>query len=427
MKGAVLTMMGLCALAAAQVEVSGPWQVTVKRDGAAQVFDVPPQTVVEIRGETQKLPVFQTTGGGWRRGARPQPLVTQECTAAGALVPASLRVTSLDGTKNFVRGTDWEADDLWGTVGRLDGGSIPADQPVRLDYDYYPNRLHLLAAAGNGKVRLVVGEPGLGAQPLPELAAGETHLATIWLTGEVKELTDANLLPVDGSARPASGYEGTAETYLPKTLAKLRAGQPVTIVAWGDSVTHGGGVQGNRDHWYQHVFLKQLRERFPQAEITLHTAAWPGGNSRGYMTAPADGKYDFQRDVLDPKPDLVTIEFVNDSGWKGDALKEHYTKIREILQGNGSEIILITPHFVRPDWMGMTNTKFDADPRPYVQGLREYARENRLALADASLFWGHLWRQGIPYMTLEANSINHPDERGHRFFAEALMGLFPEK
>ena len=174
-------------------------------------------------------------------------------------------------------------------------------------------------------------------------------------------------------------------------------------------MTNGAGVGSTPESWYQHVFLKQLRERIPQAEITLHTAAWPGGNSRGYMTAPAGGKYDFQRDVLDPKPDLVTIEFVNDSGWKGDALKEHYNKIRDILQGNGSEIILITPHFVRPDWMGMADTKFDADPRPYVQGLREYARENRLALADASLFWGHLWRQGIPYMTLEANSINHPE------------------
>jgi lysophospholipase L1-like esterase len=145
------------------------------------------------------------------------------------------------------------------------------------------------------------------------------------------------------------------------------------------------------------------------------------------MGAPAGGKYDFKRDVLDPKPDLVTIEFVNDAFWKGDALKKHYTKIRELLQGNGSEIILITPHFVRPDWMGVTNIKFDDDPRPYVQGLREFARENRLPVADASLYWGHLWREGIPYMTLLGNSINHPDERGHRFFADALMGVFPKK
>jgi lysophospholipase L1-like esterase len=287
--------------------------------------------------------------------------------------------------------------------------------------------MHLVVVNAAGKTRLIVGEPGLGIQLPPEKKADETHLATVWLSGKVKTLTEANLLPVDGTPVPTSGWEGSAETLCPKTLGKLRAGEPVTIVAWGDSVTHGGGVRSSQDAWYQHVFLKRLQARFPRSEITLHTAAWPGGNSRGYMGASAGGKYDFKRDVLDPKPDLVTIEFVNDAGWKGDGLKQHYTKIREILQGNGSEIILITPHFVRPDWMGVSSIKFDDDPRPYVQGLREFARENRLPLADASLYWGHLWREGIPYMTLLGNSINHPDERGHRFFADALMGVFPEK
>ncbi len=422
MRGAVLAM-SVCALVSAQVEVTGPWQVTVKGGGT---LAVPPQTAVEIRGEAHKLPVFRPTGGGWTKGAKLSRLVTQECTAAGALVPASLKVKAPDGTE-YARGTDWEADDLWGTVGRVEGGKIPADQAVSVDYDYYPNRMCLVAVDAAGKARLVVGEPGVGIQLPPALAAGEQHVATVWLSGEVKELTEANVLPVDGTPEPPSEWIGSAETLCPKTLAKLRAGEPVTIVAWGDSVTNGGGVRSGQDNWYQYVFLKRLRERFPKSEITLHTASWPGGNSRGYMSAPAGGKYDFQRDVLDPKPDLVTIEFVNDAGWKGDGLKQHYTKIREILQGNGSEIILITPHFVRPDWMGVTGTKFDDDPRPYVQDLREFARENQLPVADASRFWGHLWREGTPYMTLEGNSINHPDERGHRLFADALMEVFPAK
>lgn len=415
--------MSVCAMVSAQVEISGPWQVTVKGGGT---LAVPPQTAVQVRAEAQKLPAFRTTGGGWGRGAKLRALVTQECTAAGALVPASLKVKAADGTE-YARGTDWQADDLWATVGRVEGGKIPADQPVLIDYDYYPNRMCLVAVNAAGKARLVVGDPGFGIQLPPALADGEKHLATVWLSGEVKELTEANLLPVDGSPRPASEWVGTAETLCPKTLAKLRAGQPVSIVAWGDSVTNGGGVRSGRENWYQYVFLKRLQERFPKAEITLLTASWPGGNSRGYMTAPAGGKYDFQRDVLDPKPDLVTIEFVNDAGLKGDVLKQHYTKIREILQGNGSEIILITPHFVRPDWMGVTSSKFDDDPRPYVQDLRQFARDNQLPVADASRFWGHLWREGIPYMTLEGNSINHPDERGHRLFADALMEVFPEK
>ena len=438
MRARITTMAVLATAGAAfgQVRVAGPWQVEVgpgtvgKVAFQRQVLAVPPQAAIEIRGESQALPVFRTTGGGWVRGAKLRRIATQECTAAGALAPASLRVRAADGTE-LVRGKDWEVDDHWGTVGRLAGGAVADKEPVLLDYDYYPNRIHLVVVDGTGKARLVLGEPGVGIQLLPEKRADEMHLATVWLTGQMSRLADANLLPVDGTPVPKSGWEGTAERLCPKTVAKLRAGQPVTIVAWGDSVTNGGGVGGNRDAWYQHVFHKRLQARFPQSEITLKTAAWGGGNSRGYMEAPAGGKYDFQRDVLDPKPDLVTIEFVNDSGWHGDGLKQHYGKIRDLLRGNGAEIVLITPHFVRPDWMRdkawLESTKHDEDPRPYVQGLRQFARENDIPVADASLAWGHLWREGIPYMTLHGNSINHPDERGHRFFADALMGLFPEK
>ena len=67
----------------------------------------------------------------------------------------------------------------------------------------------------------------------------------------------------------------------------------------------------------------------------------------------------------------------------------------------------------------------DDDPRPYVAGLREFGPEHKVALADASLRYGRLWRQGIPCSALMLNSINHPDARGMKIFADALMELFP--
>ena len=54
-------------------------------------------------------------------------------------------------------------------------------------------------------------------------------------------------------------------------------------------------------------------------------------------------------------------------------------------------------------------------------------KSRSLALADASLRYGRLWRQGIPYSTLMLNSINHPDARGMRLFAESLITLFPDQ
>ena len=250
----------------------------------------------------------------------------------------------------------------------------------------------------------------------------------MWNPGNAKTLTAENILPVEQIAEgdtPPEYYP--AEQFLPKTLAKLEAGEPVTIVAWGDSCTAGGGVGGDTTLWYQNQFAERLRKRYPKSEITLHTAAWPGRGSRNYLEAPAGGEQDFQRDVLDRKPDLVTMEWVNDAYLEGEALNAHYTIIMDKLRGAGAEPAIITPHLVRMDWMKVDTLKFDTDPRPYVQGLYTFAVANGVAVADASRTWCGLWRQGIPYTTLLANSINHPDARGQVIFADALMALFPEE
>jgi hypothetical protein len=107
-------------------------------------------------------------------------------------------------------------------------------------------------------------------------------------------------------------------------------------------------------------------------------------------------------------------------------VRDNYSKALRDFQAIGAEWIILTPHYVRPDWMGLTRQRdIDDDPRPYVGELRQFASNNPVCLADASKRWGRLWRQGIPYTTLFVNSINHPDERGMKIFADSLMALFP--
>ena len=130
--------------------------------------------------------------------------------------------------------------------------------------------------------------------------------------------------------------------------------------------------------------------------------------------------------MLGVKPDLVISEFVNDARLTPAQVEERYAKLLADFQGIGAEWIILTPHYVRPDWMGLTREHdVDNDPRPYVAGLRQFAAKHGVALADASLRYGRLWRQGIPYNTLMVNAINHPDARGMRIFADALMEIFP--
>jgi len=421
------------------LRVTGAWTIevgpgTVVASGKeirmpqAVSLSVAPPDRVEVRDEPHsQVPVFNEKAGGWIRGAKLKRLITEECTATGLLYPDSVRVKSAPGdSPALTLGKDYQIDPFWATFGLIEGGNFGESQTVYVDYDYCPLRLDSIVVDGAGQAQVICGEPGMGALLPPEAPAGTTAVANVFLTEQCTALTDENLYPIEFGVQPAPvAATSVAETLLPKTLAKLRAGDPVAIVAWGDSVTGGGGVNGHEDQWYQHQFVERLRARFSKAAITLRTAAWPGGNSAGYMAAPKGGVYDYERDVLAPKPDLVTIEFVNDAYLDEAGVKQHYGKILADLRGNGAEVILITPHLVRPDWLGSDTLKVDTDPRPYVRGLREFAAENRIAVADASKEWCRLWRKGIPYTTLLANSINHPDERGHRIFADVLMALFP--
>ena len=127
------------------------------------------------------------------------------------------------------------------------------------------------------------------------------------------------------------------------------------------------------------------------------------------------------------KPDLVVMEFVNDSWMKPENVEGDYSQILADFRERGMEWIICTPHYVRADWMGLSSEKgIDEDPRPYVQGLRAFAKKHGIALADASFYYGQLYRQGIPYSTLMMNNINHPDRFGMSLFADALMKLFEE-
>ena len=156
------------------------------------------------------------------------------------------------------------------------------------------------------------------------------------------------------------------------------------------------------------------------------TEAWGGRNTGSYLAEPPGSPHNYREKVLAVKPDLIVSEFVNDGGLKPAQVSERYGKLLADFQGIGAEWIILTPHYVRPDWMGLNRERdVDDDPRPYVAGLREFAPQHQIALADASRRYGRLWRQGIPYSSLMLNSINHPDARGMKIFADSLMELFP--
>lgn len=420
------------------IDIAGDWQVKV---GPGQValggrdinlaqpvtVTIAPPQVVSVRDEEQaNLPMYNPQAGSWMRGRHPKALNAQECVATGLLVENSLKLKAgLGAAEVYTPGQDYDVEVYWTGFGRKEGGRITAEQKVYVDYDYVPCRLDSIVVDAAGKVKVVPGEPAANMARPPTLPAGETALARVWLYGPTVKLGDMNLYPIEDL--PPVTAEPVAEKLLPKTLAKLRNGEKVLVVAWGDSVTAGSGCGGEPQFWYQNRFGAMLQERFPQAQVEVRTAGWGGRDSKTYMAQPRGAEKDFVRDVLEPKPDLVVIEFVNDSWLHGDALTAHYDEIVKQITGAGAEIAFLTPHFVRPDWMGLQDPRVDDDPRPYVQDLRKYAAGHNIALADGSARWTRLWREGIPYIIYEANWINHPEAKGLQLFSDALMALFPGK
>jgi lysophospholipase L1-like esterase len=187
-----------------------------------------------------------------------------------------------------------------------------------------------------------------------------------------------------------------------------------------------GAQASDAAHRYQDQFAARLRRRFPKADVELSTVAWGGRNTGSFLAEPPGSQYNFAEKVLGAKPDLIVMEFVNDSSLTPEQIEERYSGLLARFREIRAEWIILTPHFVWGEWMGTGGAKVTRDPRPYVAGLKQFTAKHNVALADASRHWERLAAQGIPYQTLLSNSLNHPDDRGHKLFADALMELFGE-
>ena len=431
----ILVLWGLSGLTAAEpasVRITGDWSIQVAYDGKTADFAIdPPDWHTPTDEKYDALPIFNPAGPPWRKAMPLQGVNAQECCVFDALVPDSVVVRLAPGdSAPLAAETDYLLDPRSGNIGRVEGGKIAADTPVYITYRSVLMRIDSIVLTPDGSLTLVKGAPHRVNPVPPTLADGEKRLANIFLTGQIEKLSEENLFPILEPAETlpfhddaAVNPDPVAKKLIPKTWEKLIRGEKVRILAWGDSVTACGFLP-DAERW-QAQFVERLQKRFPNAEVELMTEAWGGRNSDSYFAQPSGAEHNYQEKVLGAKPDLIISEFVNDAGFNAEKVEQNYGRMRDDFAKIGAEWIILTPHYVRPDWMGFTGqTNIDNDPRPYVQALRKFAEANQIALADGSLLYGRLWRKGIPYNTLMTNNINHPNGLGMAIFADALMKLF---
>jgi lysophospholipase L1-like esterase len=403
------------------------WNVRVAIPGYDSVMvRVAPPKMIAVTGEKYAtVPVFNPKASGWTKGAKLEGVKAFETTSPGLLDPESLtlRAGPEADAPLFTRGADYEIDPSWGTFGRLADGGIKPDQAVFASYRHAQMRLDGVVLTEDGRIVIREGEPRAAAPAAPPIHTGERLLGNIYLPGMIAKLEADDLFPVLEPTYPERPRSKNAT--VARFMRRLESGEPVRILAWGDSVTDGNYLTDKTQRW-QEQFVARLRERYPKARIELLTQAWGGRNTGTYLAEPPGSPHNYKETVLGVKPDLIISEFVNDAGLKPPQVEERYGKLLADFQEIGADWIILTPHYVRPDWMNLTRERdIDDDPRPYVEGLRQFAAKHDVGLADASLRWGRLWREGTPYITLLVNVINHPNAKGMSLFADALMGLFP--
>ena len=421
------------------LEITAHGNAVVVAPGACEVNGQDVRVTTAVTLPVAASPVINVTNeapyrlsadkpAGFAKGTRLRGLSARDVNACGSLVPDSLELRRSGDAKLLALGSDYLLDVAWGHIGIGPQSCVTTNDSVSASYRYSLLRMDTIQVGVDGKVSLRQGVPHISAPVPPDADTGCLALAHVFVNYRDTAVHQDQIYPIVET--PKQALTGSTPGRLPKTLALLKAGKPVTIVCWGDSVTAGGNASAP-ERRYVDVFTAGLRERFPQAQLTVTNISVGGSNSRNWLAPDkfpfrskvgAASPCQFQR-VLDAKPNLVTIEFVNDAGMTPALVEKTYAEILERLRPTGAEVLLITPHFTMLKMMGFQSMR-EVERRPYVLALRAFANEHNLALADAAARWEHLWKEGLPYLTLLHNTINHPDDRGHHLFAEEMWKCF---
>ena len=211
------------------------------------------------------------------------------------------------------------------------------------------------------------------------------------------------------------------EQALPRTVQKLRSRDPISIMLLGDSISTGcnasGWAAGSPYQPPYPILLQQNLEATYHSKVTLTNLSVSGTSTPWGLT--------MVEQVTRPKPDLVILAFgMNDSA--GRSAEEYGTntaamisKIRESLPD--AEFILVASMLGNRDWVLL---KHDVFPQ-YCDQLAKLCKPG-IGLADMTSVWNEFFKRKKDH-DLTGNGVNHPNDFGHRVYAQILSALLVEQ
>ncbi|MCX7046638.1 MAG: SGNH/GDSL hydrolase family protein, partial [Candidatus Sumerlaeota bacterium] len=234
---------------------------------------------------------------------------------------------------------------------------------------------------------------------------------------------------------------------LGRVIAKLKRKETVRLAVTGDSISAGGNASGKGQppHTppYPILVARQLEKTYGATVELVNVSV--GG-------ATADGGVKGIQKVVDAKPDLVIIAYgMNDVAGRDPV---HYSqKIKQMIEAvraaekAGAEttrddakrseasrsespkaqFILVATSLANPEWSWTPADQFPKyrDALSALCGKDAGAYGADTTLADMTSLWRDILKRKR-YHDLTGNGVNHPNDFGHRLYAQVILSLLIE-
>lgn len=220
-------------------------------------------------------------------------------------------------------------------------------------------------------------------------------------------------------ANLAEPFAPTPPSGLSRTLSRLRNKEKVMIAVSGDSISTGLDASGTTaslpyQPGYPELVAAQLTKDF-SADVHLVNRSVAGWSI-------ANGLQDLD-ELLKSQPDLLIVAYgMNDVGrrdpqWFADQAEQLQTRARTTLPE--IEILWVTPMLGNREWVHTPRPMFFAY-RDALQGIVKPGD----AVADVTHVWD-IMTQNKHDLDLTGNGLNHPNDYGHRLYAQTILEFLP--
>jgi acyl-CoA thioesterase I len=197
---------------------------------------------------------------------------------------------------------------------------------------------------------------------------------------------------------------------LTKTVRMLEAGEPVKLIALGDSLTQGWMARKG----FLDFLSEMLQKKYPKCRVAIINRGIPGDTAEG-------GLYRLRNDVLDHDPDLVFIQFGLNDAFTGVNPGRFEATIQAIVEqvrnDSDAEILIITS-------VPVLFERMDEIADAFYGRLEAVASREGLAIVRVHRYWMEKIEQGLDFNSLVQGDRVHPSVEGYRLMAEAILSAF---